>query len=274
MTAVVGVLASYECWDGADYQAVRSRYLSALESVSGVLPVVLTGSTTGPRADLETAVRTVLDRFDGLVLTGHVSNVHPRRYGAVAPSGDLHDEPRDDFALAAVSIAAENGLPVLGLCRGLEEMNVAFGGTLRELPGSYGADGGNHREDLALPRDDQYLPRHPVALAAGGTLAGLTGASRVMVNSLHGQAIDVLAPRLRPEAVADDGIVEGASLAGAHPFFVGVQWHPEWYAATDPVSRPLFEAFGAAARRRRDESGGRRDDAVTAGSVPVVGVAR
>jgi putative glutamine amidotransferase len=161
----------------------------------------------------------------------------------VRTSSGPWDAGRDALALPAARLAVAAGLPLLGVCRGLQEMNVAFGGSLRDL-------GTAHREDLSLPRDEQYLPAHEVRTAEDGLLRRLLGGrQRAAVNSLHQQAVDRLAPGLRAEAVATDGVIEAASVTGARSFALGVQWHPEWYAAKDPVSRRIFEAFGAAAEK-------------------------
>ncbi|MEU6357205.1 gamma-glutamyl-gamma-aminobutyrate hydrolase family protein [Streptomyces sp. NPDC047072] len=232
---LVALACATETWDGVAHAAVRRAYVTALEEAAGCAVVLL----PGPGLPSE-----VLDRCDGLVLGGHESNVAPAHY-AGPPCPGPFDPDRDALALRAVRRAVAGGLPLLGICRGLQEINVAYGGTLRALGTAA------HREDATLPRDEQYLPAHEVAVAPDGLLHRLLGGTdRARVNSLHGQAVDTLAPGLRREAVAPDGVVEALSVAGAPAFALGVQWHPEWYATTDPVSRRLFEAFGAAATRR------------------------
>lgn len=221
---LVGVLANTEVI-GVPHQAVRAVYLRAVVEVAGCAVVVLPGPYAGQGAG------DVLDRLDGVLLTGHESNV-----GAGDPD-------RDGAALAIIPDAIDRGIPLLGVCRGLQEMNVAYGGTLRSIAG--------HREDETLPRDEQYLPAHPVRVAESGTLRHIVGTAEVWVNSLHGQAIDVLAEGLLAEAVAADGVVEAVSVAGATAFTLGVQWHPEWFAASDRVSRQIFAAFGSACHARR-----------------------
>jgi putative glutamine amidotransferase len=126
-------------------------------------------------------------------------------------------------------------------------MAVAFGGTLRTLPAKSAAI---HVEDTSIPRDAQYLPVHTTTVDPGGLLERICGSDELYVNSLHRQAVETLGPVLRREAVAPDGVVEAASLPGAHPFMLGVQWHPEWHAESDPTSRVLLKAFGTAARER------------------------
>jgi len=227
----VAVVSSGERWDDVPFHAVRVAYVAALVDTARVdvatLPVEQVASIE------------LLDRFDGLLLTGGASMVHPSAYGAIARADDAYDRARDTFAFDALRAAHALGLPTFGVCRGLQEMAVAFGGSLRPLP--------DHREDLSLPRDEQYLPRHGVALAQGGLLQRLLHADEISVNSLHGQGVDDLGPVLRREAVSAGGAIEAASHP-EHPFFLGVQWHPEWYAGSEPVARTLFEAFGAAVR--------------------------
>ncbi|MCX4820992.1 gamma-glutamyl-gamma-aminobutyrate hydrolase family protein [Streptomyces sp. NBC_01142] len=226
------------------HAAVRQVYVSALEEVAGCAVALV----QGPAAWLPA----VLDRFDGVVLGGHESNVAPERFGSPPAPGPRAPE-RDELALSLLPRAVEAGIPVLGICRGLQELNVAYGGTLRDI-GALPL-GAGHREDLTLPRDEQYLPRHDIALTPGGLLREITGQDSVRVNSLHQQAIDRLAPGLRREATTADGVIEAVSATDAAAFCLAVQWHPEWYASSDPVSKPLFTAFGAAAAERAGRRG-------------------
>ncbi|MEE1752875.1 gamma-glutamyl-gamma-aminobutyrate hydrolase family protein [Streptomyces sp. SP18CS02] len=243
-TPLVALACVTEDIDGVPHAAVRQVYVSALENVAGCAVALV----QGPAAWLPS----VLDRFDGVVLGGHESNVAPERYDGPPAPGPRAPE-RDELAMTLLPMAIEAGLPFLGICRGLQELNVAYGGTLRDigrLP-----IGAAHREDLSLPRDEQYLPVHDIAVAPGGLLRETLGQDSVRVNSLHQQAVDRLATGLTLEASTADGVVEAVSVADATAFALAVQWHPEWYAASDPVSKPLFTAFGAAAaeraRRRR-----------------------
>jgi len=224
------------------FHAVAEPYVLALAEAAGVVPVVLPSL---PGLDPEA----VLAPLDGLLLTGSVSNVSPVHYDsvhleAVAPL----DHQRDAAAMALVPAAIRMGVPLLAICRGLQEVNVALGGTLfpkiHEVPG---------RMDHRPPEGDldtAFAPVHTVRLEDGGLLRELAGASDVMVNSLHGQGIDRLAPGLEIEAVAPDGQIEAVRVAGAPAFSVAVQWHPEWHARNDPFSAALFRAFGEAAARR------------------------
>lgn len=244
---LVALACSVETWDEVRYDAVRHAYVAALEDVAECTVVLV----PGPARTLVDQ----LDRFHGLVLGGHETNVAPGRYAAEEGPGPF-DTDRDTLALAMIPAVVEAGLPLLGICRGLQEMNVAYGGTLRVL------DPPTHREDLSLPRDQQYLPAHDIRISAGGPLDELSSRSgSARVNSLHGQAIDRLGRGLRIEAEAPDGVIEAISVADthahadaradahAHPFALAVQWHPEWYASTDWLSRRIFDAFGDAARK-------------------------
>jgi len=187
-------------------------------------------------------VEEILASVDGLLFPGAVSNVEPSRYGGEGP-GTMPDHARDATSLALIRAAIESRKPVLAICRGFQELNVALGGTLHQhvhrIPGRL-----DHRERPDAPVDVQYAPAHPVTLVPGGMLAGLLNQREVEVNSLHHQGIDRLAPGLVVEATAPDGQIEAISLPGS--FVLGTQWHPEWRWAENPVSRKLFSAFGSA----------------------------
>lgn len=223
--------------------SVAERYTNAVIEAAGCLPVLI--PAIGARID----VCDILDRLDGLLLTGSPSNVHPSQYGG-APLDDkiLHDPARDATTLPLIREAVRRNLPVLAICRGIQELNVALGGTLHqrvhEVPGRL-----NHRYRPESP-DGAYGPAHPVSLTAGGILAGLARGTEVMVNSLHSQGIDRPAPALRVEAVAPDGQIEAVSLPGAR-FVLGVQWHPEYKALENPLSAALFSAFSHACHASR-----------------------
>jgi putative glutamine amidotransferase len=220
------------------FHGVNERYPSAVIDAAGCLPVLI--PAIGSRVD----VCVLLDRLDGLLLTGSPSNVHPSHYGAEPSHSEiLHDPERDATTLPLIREAIRRDLPILAICRGIQELNVALGGTLHqrvhEVPGRF-----NHRSRRDSP-DGPYGPAHSVNLTAGGLLTFLAGASEVMVNSLHSQGIDCPAPRLRVEAVAPDGQIEAVSLPDAR-FVVGVQWHPEYKALSNPFSSALFSAFAEA----------------------------
>jgi putative glutamine amidotransferase len=219
------------------------RYPHAVVDAAGCLPVLI--PSIGEKLDLGA----LLDTMDGLLLTGSPSNVEPYHYkGPPSREGTLHDPDRDATTLPLIREAVRRNLPVLAICRGIQELNVALGGTLhqriQEKPG-----GKVHRLGRTGPltMDERYGPCHPVTLAEDGFFAALAGTTEIMVNSLHGQGIDQPAPGLKIEAMAPDGLIEAVSLPGAR-FVVGVQWHPEYKPHSNPVSRALFAAFGDACR--------------------------
>jgi putative glutamine amidotransferase len=191
----------------------------------------------------------VLGNVDGLLFTGSPSNVEPHRYGG-APSmpGTLHDPERDATTLPLITAALKAGVPVLALCRGFQEMNVALGGTLHqrvhEVSG-YAV----HKENPNDPLHVQYGPSHAVNLCDGGLLRRLAGRNRVEVNSLHSQGVAKLAKGVVVEAVADDGLIE-AFRVDVEAFALAIQWHPEWRVRENPFSSAIFEAFGDACRQR------------------------
>ena len=218
--------------------SVQDKYLSAIIDATGCLPVLI------PAIGSKTDVRPVLAKLDGILLTGSPSNVHPSEYNGMPSHPDtLHDPDRDATTLPLIREAVRRDMPILAICRGIQELNVALGGTLyqrvHELPGRL-----NHRSSKDSP-GGPYGPAHTVALTPGGILASLVGTDEIMVNSLHSQGIDQAAPGLRVEAVAPDGQTEAVSLPGAR-FVVGVQWHPEYKVLENPLSTALFRAFAQA----------------------------
>ncbi len=240
---VIGIPACRKFIPPHPFHAVGEKYVTAINAAAGGLPLLIPALGEGLDFD------TVLESVDGLMLTGSPSNVEPRRYGGVHIADILHDPHRDATTLPLIVRAVERGVPVLAICRGFQEMNVAFGGTLhqrvQEVVGF-----GDHREDNALPLEKQYEPAHTVTLTKGGILEKLAGASKVEVNSLHSQGIDRLGSGLSVEAVADDGLVEAYRVESAAAFALAVQWHPEWRVMQNPFSKKLFEAFGEACRSR------------------------
>jgi putative glutamine amidotransferase len=235
---IVGIPCCLRTVNERVVHSVADRYPDAVIDAAGCLPVVI--PAVGERVD----VRAILDRLDGLLLTGSPSNVHPSHYGDEPAHPDiLHDPARDATTLPLIREAVRRDLPILAICRGIQELNVALGGTLHqrvhELPGRL-----NHRSRKDSP-DGPYGLAHGVRLTPGGRLAALFEAAEVMVNSLHSQGIDRPAPRLFVEAVAPDGQIEAVSLPGAR-FVIGVQWHPEYKALENPASTALFAAFAEA----------------------------
>lgn len=212
----------------------------AVAEVSGCLPVII------PADPRYVCVNELLALCDGFLLTGGRPNVHPSEYGeAETPAHGTFERARDAITLPLIRACVERGQPFLGICRGFQEVNVAMGGTLhpeiRDLPGRM-----NHRMPPDGTIEEKFALRHPVRFTPGGVFARLMGAEEVMTNTLHGQGIARPGPRIVIEGRAPDGTPEALFVEGAPGFTLSVQWHPEWNAAGDPVSRPLFEAFGRA----------------------------
>ncbi len=189
----------------------------------------------------------IVDDLDGMFFTGSPSNVEPSHYGGdESRPGTLHDPHRDATTLPLIPRAIAAGVPVLGVCRGFQEMNVAFGGTLwqhvHEVPGQH-----DHREDKAQPLDVQYGPAHEVTLAPGSLLRGIAGRDRIEVNSLHRQGVRALAPDLRRGGARRDGLVEAFRVTMRASFALAVQWHPEWQVLGTPFQR---RCLPRSARRR------------------------
>lgn len=227
---------------------IGRKYVEAVR-LAGALPLVLPWLEPGE-------IDAALDLAHGVLLTGSPSNVDPARFGEAVHDPSLPLDPlRDSWTLPLARRALERGVPLLGICRGLQEVNVALGGSLHqavhELPGV-----ADHRSDDDDPVDVQYRPVHRVRVARGGVLQGIVGAEAAErgldVNSLHGQGVHRLAPGLRVEATAPDGTVEAFTLPSSNGFNLCVQWHPEWLPAADPVSARILRAFGAAVRAHRD----------------------
>ena len=241
---VIGIPADRRMLGAHPFHAVGEKYILAVIEAAGGLPLLI--PALGDRLDADQ----LLAQVDGILFTGSPSNVEPHRYaGEASTPGTDHDPERDATTLPLIPRAVEAGVPVFGICRGFQEMNVAFGGTLwqkvQEQSGKL-----DHREDKAQPLDVQYGPAHEVELQDGGVLRAIAGAARVKVNSLHSQGVRDLAPGLAVEARAPDGVVEAFRVAKAPHFALAVQWHPEWQVMSNSFSRALFAAFGAASAER------------------------
>jgi putative glutamine amidotransferase len=235
------------------FHCVGEKYINAVAHGADVWPLLI--PAFGGGTDLEPLtghmdLDALLAMADGVFLPGSVSNVAPPRYGAPDDPDILHDTQRDALALVLIERTMTARIPLLAVCRGLQELNVALGGTLhprlQEVAGLM-----DHREDAQAERADQYVPAHAVTLTPGGQLERLLGSREIWVNSLHGQGIRDLAPGLMAEGLAPDGVVEAVSCPEHQGFLLGVQWHPEWRYAEDANSVALFRAFGAAAAERQ-----------------------
>jgi putative glutamine amidotransferase len=249
---VVGVIANaHRVENRFQTQMVGERNLRAVTDVAGALPLMFAGS---PEI---TDIGALLDVVDGVILTGARANVHPTRFKTEPhEKHEPYDIHRDDVALALSEACVARGVPIFGICRGLQEMNVAFGGSLhpeiREIPGRM-----NHRmprlENGEIHPDPTvvFADRHDVHLTSGGTFARLLGCETIRVNSLHGQGILEPGERIVIEGLAEDGTIEAIRIADAASFALGVQWHAEYDPQRNPINRKLFEAFGEALKAHR-----------------------
>ena len=224
---------------------VGEKYIAAIVDGSQALAMLL--PALGERQSIEDVLATV----DGLLFTGSYSNVEPQRYGGHASApGTLHDAARDATTLPLLQAAIAAGVPVLAICRGFQEMNVVFGGSLHQSVHAV-AGLNDHRENKEDDLDVQYAPSHSITLTQGGVLQRLAGGTNeARVNSLHGQGIERLGTGLTAEAIAPDGLIEAVSVSTARAFALGVQWHPEWKHGNDALSTVIFRAFGDACRDR------------------------
>jgi putative glutamine amidotransferase len=241
---LIGIPADRRIVGAHPFHMVGEKYARALTDAAGALPLLI------PALAEELGFEELLERLDGLLFTGSPSNVEPHHYdGPPSAPGTLHDPARDATTLPLIRRAVERGVPVFGICRGFQEMNVAFGGTLHqklhEVPGHL-----DHRDDETQPLEVQYGPAHEVTLEPGGVLRSLAAGDRITVNSLHSQGIERLGEPLAVEARAPDGVIEAFRVAAARSFALAVQWHPEWRVLANPFSRALFAAFGQAAAER------------------------
>lgn len=250
---VVGVIGNcYIIDDRFRTQLVGERNLRAINDVAGALPLMFAGVP-----DI-TDIGALLDVVDGILLTGASANVHPTRFDTQPhPSYEPYDQNRDAMAFELLEVCVARGIPVFGVCRGMQEMNVAFGGTLhpeiRDLPGRM-----NHR----MPRLETgevhpdpnvvFADRHEVKLIPDGKFAQIFGKDTIRVNSLHGQGVCRAGDRVVVEGIAEDTTVEAIRIADAPGFALGVQWHAEYDPQTNPVNRALFEEFGKAIRKNKD----------------------
>jgi putative glutamine amidotransferase len=239
---LIGIPADRKLLGHHYFHCVGEKYLHAVAEGADAIPVLI--PSLGEGLELDDFVQ----QLDGLLLPGSPSNVEPHHYkGDPSEPGTLHDPHRDATTLPLIPKIVSAGLPLLAICRGFQEVNVAYGGTLwqkvHEVPGFR-----DHREDLTADVDVQYGPAHEVSLQPEGLLRRLAGSDKLKVNSLHWQGVRDLAPGLDVEARAEDGIVEAFSVRGAPNFAVAVQWHPEWKFKNNPFSCALFAAFGEAAR--------------------------
>lgn len=235
MPPIVGIPACARLVKDMLRHDTPARYAAAVLGGAGSVPIMIP-----PMGEASLAV---LDRLDGLLLSGSPSNVHPSHYdGGDSRTPELHDLERDATTLRLIPEVLARGMPLLAICRGIQELNVALGGTLHQQV--HEVSGRMDHRSRPGTLEEKYAPRHLVFLS--GQLAGIVGSTKILVNSLHAQAIDSVAPGCVVEAVAPDDTIEAVRVKTARGFAFGVQWHPEWSYANDTASLAIFRAFGEA----------------------------
>ncbi len=239
---IVGIPCDRRMLDAHPFHVAGEKYIEAVRLGSGAVPLLI------PSLDPPIAIKDLLAAVDGILFTGAISNVAPRHYGGHEPrKNTLLDEARDATTLPLMRAAEETGLPMLCICRGFQELNVAFGGTLHQHVHEIEGHGDHRVGERKRVLDNAYGPAHDVSVAPGGVFSRiLPGQQQFQVNSLHSQGIDRLAQKLRVEAKAPDGVIEAVSMPNAPSYVLGVQWHPEWKFSEDQVSRAIFSSFGEA----------------------------
>ncbi|BEV70999.1 MULTISPECIES: gamma-glutamyl-gamma-aminobutyrate hydrolase family protein [unclassified Paludibacterium] len=243
--AIIGIPCDNKMIGLLPFHAVGDKYIAAAAGGAGGVPILI--PAMGDPAHREA----ILDLVDGVLLPGSPSNIEPHHYnGEPSRPGNPTDPARDATTLPLIPHLIERGIPVLGICRGFQEMNVALGGELfqyvHEQPGFR-----DHREPEVDDMAVKYAPAHAVHFPQDSLFRQWLSVAEAQVNSLHGQGVRRLGPSLRAEALSDDGLVEAFSVPEARAFAMAVQWHPEWKFADNPVSMAIFKAFGDACRARR-----------------------
>lgn len=245
---VVGIICDKEIIGPHPFHIAGEKYIKAISASSQCLPILI------PAMADESCMEQLLTMLDGILLTGGYSMVDPLHYQDEAAEADTKlDAARDNTSLPLVVRAVEQGIPVLGICRGFQEMNVAFGGSLHQKL----HDNGHyfeHRENKELTLEQQYSASHHVNVISDGKLAKIVNEAAINVNSLHTQGVDRLAENLTIEAIAEDGLVEAFSVTNSESFAMAVQWHPEWQVEKNKQSTQLFHAFGQACAKRKERN--------------------
>jgi putative glutamine amidotransferase len=235
---IVGISTCFEKQGQFTYHQTGDKYITAVVNAINGFPILI--PSLADKLDLTQLLSTV----DGIMLTGSYSNIEPHHYnGPTSKPNTKHDARRDETILPLITEAVEFGVPLLAICRGFQEMNVAYGGSIhQEVHHAKGMN--DHRPDTKQNINVQYDFSHRVALTENGVLAKLTDEENPLVNSVHWQGINKLGKNLDIEAVAPDGLIEAFSVKNAKNFALGVQWHPEWKVMEIPFYKAILEAFG------------------------------
>ena len=243
---VVLIPADVKNLGGHDFHAVGHKYIMAVMTAAGAMPLLI------PSIENHLELDALLNIADGILLTGSQSNVHPSNFDQAVHNTALPlDIARDALTLKLIHAVIKNQVPLLAICRGFQELNVAFGGSLHQAVQEVSGFN-DHREDKYQAQDLQYAPSHQINLVKDGQLAKLLNCNEMMVNSLHGQGIDRLGAGLIVEAFAEDGLIEAVSVENSKVFALGVQWHPEWQVTQNAQYAAIFNRFGEACKLRSE----------------------
>jgi putative glutamine amidotransferase len=242
---VVGILCDHEHVGPHPFHMSGNKYIQAVIQAANCVPILI------PAIASQTNFLQLLNLVDGILLPGGYSMVDPLNYQeAAAPNETKLDIDRDQTSFGLIKQAVASGVPIFGICRGFQEMNVAFGGSLHQKLHEHDVFQ-EHRENKNLSLDDQYEDSHKVMVTPSGQLSKIVVANEMNVNSLHTQGVDRLADNLAVEAVSEDGLCEAFSVIDAKAFSMAVQWHPEWKVMQNSKNAKLFAAFGRACKVRQ-----------------------
>lgn len=241
---IIGLVADCKMIGPHPFHALGDKYVRSIIDGMNAIPLLI------PAIGEPKLLEAYLSMIDGLLLTGSHSNVEPHHYQGEAALEPVHDPARDATTLPLIKMAVDADIPILGVCRGFQEINVAFGGNLHQRVQEISAMM-DHREDTQQPLDVQYSPAHSIQLEAGSILASIAGTDEVSVNSIHQQGVDTLGASLIVEAKAPDGLIEAFRLDRDDRFVLAVQWHPEWKVTSNPFYLGIFSAFGTACESRK-----------------------
>ena len=249
---IIGVVCDVIQFGLNQFHGAGEKYINAIAHGANSIPILLPSFGTGTDiVDLETVYDcdSIVDIVDGIFLTGSPTNIEPKHYGGPTHAAEvLEDRQRDNLSLKLIKKCEEKKIPILAVCRGFQEVNVALGGSLYQEVHNK-SEFFDHRENKNQKREEQYDTAHVVKLKKGSKLESIFGRENFHVNSLHSQGIDTLSPSLSAEARSEDGLIEAFSSANANWWVVGVQWHPEWKFSENQVSVRLFSEFGKQIRK-------------------------
>lgn len=243
---IIGVIACSRSVEGEPAQTVKRRYLEGVSEFANAIPLIIANSQPEENAPA------IVARLDAILLTGSNSNIAPERYGAQGPGQEPIDASRDGLSAALIHAAMAAGKPVFGICRGLQEINVALGGSLTDMRARGDRSAQHHAADGAS-LGDMFGHAHPIEVVPGTPLKTVAGAAALTVNSVHYQTIDRLGQGLVVNATSPDGVIEAISRTDSAAPVFAVQWHPEWQPEERPHDLAFWTYLGQAARHHRKQ---------------------